>query len=48
MDPRRHFYLEVFGGASIGLFFVGLGVYGVNLSFENLNNNPRLLYDGAG
>jgi hypothetical protein len=32
MDPRRQFYLEVFGGASIRLFFVGLDIYGVNLS----------------
>ena len=48
MDPRRQFYLEVFGGVAVGLFFVGLGIYGVGISFANLNSNGRLLYAGAG
>jgi hypothetical protein len=40
--------LEVFGGATIGLFFFGLGAYGVSISLMNLNDNPKLLYAGAG
>jgi hypothetical protein len=48
LDPRKRFYLEVFGVAAIGFFFVGLGACGVILSMMNLNFNPRLLYAGAG
>jgi hypothetical protein len=48
LDSRRRFYLEVFGGVAVGLFFVGLGAYGINIAFGNLNDNGRLLYAGGG
>ena len=48
MDPESQFYLEVFKGVAVGLFFVVLGAIVVIVSLGNLNVNGRLLFAGGG
>ncbi len=48
MDPESQFYLEVFKGVAVGLFFVVLGAIVVGVSLGNLNVNGQLLYAGGG
>ena len=48
MDPESQFYVEVFKGVAVGLFFVVLGTIVVIVSLGNLTVNGELLYAGGG